>query len=277
MSLAIAQAALEYYKGREEARENAQQARTFLNQISAKINQVINLITNTRLDDLRGDVRGVQTKLDDYKATNNSQFLVDVISRSADILGDLSIIISRIDTQFDYAIEAYNLYIVLVGLRSIAWAEYKYIFSSSPTEIENINGLIRTLLTEAIEYTDEVMTELLEKTNNRFGELEEAWTYDVITIPSEGMDTGDSQIAKYYKTWRYLFDNQWTRASKTSSYVLGRKNAHSQWRPPSEELPSDYDSKKEEGKTILRRHVRRVRNESTSEYDIIMEKLRITI
>ena len=94
------------------------------------------------------------------------------------------------------------MYIVLVGLRSIAWAEYKFIFSSSPTETEDINGRIRTLLTEAIEYTDNVMTKLVEKVDNRFGELEERWSCRRVT---------DSNEIRCIKSFNYLLDSQYRR------------------------------------------------------------------
>src|SRR4051812_8647223 len=103
-AVAIGSKSMDYMKSRQQAREDDQRAKKIIKQIAHEIEQakqaIINELRYQRHKDLEGDIVGLGLSLQDYAVRPNLDFLNHILSRTGNTLGDLLVIVKRVD-RFD--------------------------------------------------------------------------------------------------------------------------------------------------------------------------------
>ena len=201
----IAWALAEEYQKREQARMDDLSAKNFVWRVGCLVlrvkNQILEYLDDIQLSEINGDING---------AFNN---WVRYDSRDKLLLENINLSLDRIEGKIDAKLKShlnnilkinlFPLYIVAVGFRSTALAEYKHRFiTDNNTKIQYTES-IRQMWKRALEnwnLIDEIVQEI---NNNRFSnpEIEVRGNFDDVWF-----------IA------RYKIDGNWRGEKDTSRY-----------------------------------------------------------
>lgn len=265
MAMTIADGAVEYWKKRQEAKEEQDKALQIINKISAKIEQakeeIINEIRYQRTKDLEGDLVGIASSLKDYAAMSSNanplNHLQEVLSQSAQTFGDLTVVVQDVE-KFKQAKEMYPLYITGFGLYVTVLEELKYRFTSSGSGRASIDNRIKDIRNGVISVSKDLIKEGGKVAEARFGE---------IRIEQVGGQDGTAStlVGNYY----FDGDIYGNSAIGVPPPMGGLDNMEANAaivKAKTEQLEATLEDKK-------KRHIKEVTNETTRIFRRIKEKL----